>query len=127
MNATGFLPHSLIAPFLLYGFIQHELAEWGLLRTNGMVGSSVYAGLLVDFAAGIGGFLGWIMLAAYGYDFGWKPAIGMGIIGFITAPLHMITSSISSDARFMFWMILVPTYYVLMVFMLTRFSWFGLF
>lgn len=117
---------SLILPFAAYFFLHHEIVEWSLLRDAGMRGTSTLLGLIVDAAAGLGGWVGYFMLVAFGYDHGWLTAVVLYLISLTTAPLHMISGTVSIQAKRKVWLVMLPIYYVDFIYLVANLSWFGL-
>src|ERR1700676_5406387 len=108
-----FIPQNLVVAFLLFRFFQHELAEWSLVRAQGLAGSSAWFGLSIDFAAGVGGFYSYVLLVAYSYDNGWKEAVGLYALSFATILLSPISLAVMRKRIFILWMICIPIFYVI--------------
>lgn len=116
----------LVSIFIAYFFLHHEILEWSLLRASGLAGRSAWFGLVVDSAAGFGGWFGYVMLVAYGYDHSWITAIVLYVICLATAPLHMITGSLSMRAKTNTWLMMLPIFYTDLAYLASNLSWFGL-
>jgi len=81
--------------------------------------------LLIDFAAGVGGFYSYVLLVAYVYDNRWKEAVGLYALSFATIFLSAILLAVIRKRIFIFWMICIPAFYVSAVYLTLKLSWFG--
>jgi hypothetical protein len=124
---SGFLPTALIIPFLLFAFVQHEVAEWAYERGQGLQGSSASFGFLVDTTAAIGQFGLYVLLIAYGYDQGWQKAVGLYaaslLIGLVDQIVPILIKRISAGAFLLFRLVCLGTFYVILTYVCYRLSW----
>lgn len=123
----AFIPHALVIPFLLYEILQHEMAEWGIIRSKGVVGRSAIWGLFVDLAAGIMGFYGYLLYVAYGYDYGWKQAVGLWAFCFLVTVALQFVFAWFMEVRKIVWIPLLPIFYAVAIYVSINLSWFDLF
>ncbi len=112
-----FIPSVLIFPFIAYAILQHEMAEWGVIRSNGIIGSSIIFGILIDVAAGIMGFYGWLLYILYAYNFGWKAALGLYIISFISSVAFQFIAVLYRNSKIFVWAAMLPCFYCLALYL----------
>jgi len=126
---NGFLPTTLIVPFLIYTFIGHEVAEWAHDRTRGMKGNSASFGFFVDVTATIGQFGQYVLFAAYLYDQGWKKTLGLYVITLIVGlPMQvgpLLIKRTSGEALLLFRLACLALLYISLLYICYHLSWFG--
>ena len=117
---SSFLPTTLIIPFLLYAFVQHEVAEWAYER----------GGLLLDANLAISGFGEYLLLIAYGYDQGWRKAVGLYaatlLIGLVDQIVPIVIKRIGAGMFLFFRLACLGAVYVILIYICYHLSWSGL-
>jgi hypothetical protein len=127
---NGFLPTTLIVPFLIYTFFNHEVAEWAHDRSRGMQGSSASVGFFVDVTATIGQFGFYVLLAAYLYDQGWKKTLGLYVVTLaVGLPMQLgpvLVKRSSGGAFLLFRLASLAVLYITLLYICYHLSWFGI-
>lgn len=80
----AFIPPTTIA--VLFGALaisRFENQRWSRARAAGMKGANQAAGLVVDLTGVVGTLFAFGFLVAYGYYFGWQPAVGLLALGIV--------------------------------------------
>ena len=125
----GFVPTTLIIPFIIYEFFNHEVAEWAYERSHGKQGSSAAFGLFVDTSAMIGQFGTYVLLIAYLYDQGWQKALGLYVITLLASlPMYVVPVLLKrTETLFLLFRLLcLGVFYVTLLYISYHLSWFGL-
>ena len=120
----------LIIPFLLYAFVQHEVAEWSYERRQGLQGSSASFGMFVDASATFGTFVLYILLIAYAFDHSWQRAIALYVatilIGVVDQVVPVLIKRTGELAFLSFRLVCVAAFYIMLIYICFHLSWFGL-
>jgi hypothetical protein len=121
---------ALVAPYLAYGFFGSEIIDWRRKQMMGFVGKSAVLTLIINLTAGIAGLFQLVSLVAYGYDFGWKPAVGMLIFLFIIDFLSVlvmwsVVKILPGGAYIVLKTSFVPALYIAIIYITIHLSWFG--
>ncbi len=125
----GFVPTALVIPFLIYGFFNHEVAEWAYERGHGKQGRSAALGLFVDTSATIGQFGTYVLLIAYLYDHGWQKALGIYVISLVASlPMYVVPVLLkrSEMVFLLFRLLCLAVFYVTLIYISYHLSWFSL-
>jgi|HubBroStandDraft_3_1064219.scaffolds.fasta_scaffold08591_3 hypothetical protein len=120
----------LIIPFLLYAFVQHEVAEWSYERRQGLQGSFASFGMFVDASATLGTCGLYILLIAYAFDHSWQRAIALYVatilVGVVDQIVPIFIKRTGKLAFLSFRLVCVAAFYVMLIYICFHLSWFGL-
>jgi hypothetical protein len=124
------IPTALIIPFLVSAFVAHELAEWSYERGTGLEGSSALFGLFVDLTAMIGQFGNYMLLIAYGYDYGWQKAVGLFVVkllvGLFDQNIPIRIKRLGFAPFWLFRFLCLGAFFPILIYVCRQLSWFGL-
>jgi hypothetical protein len=99
---TAFLPEltAVTILFFLFYIAQAENQRWVRVRATGMQGASRGFGAFVDFTGVIAMIFGYAWPIAYGYDFGWRAAVGLFVVGWLIMMVFgMLTTTVIGMTR----------------------------
>lgn len=131
--------------FCLFFIAQYENQRWVRKRAAGMRGASEGTGLLVDLSGMVAMVFGFVWPVAYGYDAGWRYAVGVYVTGvaivtafsFASGALVAATKRATMDQMSLqfdrmggdwvvLWILGTLAVWPLMMMLTARVSWFGL-
>jgi hypothetical protein len=130
--------------FCLFFIAQSANQRWVRARLAGMRGASEGIGLIVDLTGGIALVFGLLWPFAYGFDVGWRYAVGLYAVGFlIMLAYSVVTSALVAGIKratldqialkhdrmggdlLVLWVLGTLALWPLMVMLGARVSWFG--
>lgn len=131
--------------FFVFFIAQYENQRWVRARAGGMRGANEGIGLAVDLSGAAAMVFGIIWLIAYGFDAGWRYAVGLFLVGLsIMVAYSLVSTTIVASVKratmdrpalqfdrmggdwLLLWMLGTLAVWPLMVLLGTRVSWFGL-
>lgn len=96
-----FPPQSVAVLYAALAITRFENQRWTRARAGGKRGSSQLAGLLVDMTGVVGTLFAIGFVVAFGYFFGWEPAVGLIVIGLLATFIGgSLLGAITGDSLF---------------------------
>lgn len=121
--SSPFLPSTAIALVAVCFYVSRfENQRWMRRRTQGIQGSSLIAGFIVDFTYGVCLLFSILYLVAFIWQFGWQPTVGLVTINLV---MGMIWSLATRDSLVV-WILATIAAWPLMFVLGSTVSWFGL-
>jgi phosphate starvation-inducible membrane PsiE len=121
------VPIALLLLAVGFAVARDEVSYWFWKRQAGFRGASQGFGLFVDATYFIASAFGSAFLAAFVWEFGWKPTATLVLVGVIVLTVwRMIQTKHRNSPSVFIWSVAVFAVWPLMLFLARSVTWFGL-
>jgi hypothetical protein len=119
----------LVSAFAIARF---ENQRWIKARVSGLQGKSAATGLFIDYTGIVALVFSFVFVVSFGFQFGWKAAIGILVLGLIASIIWALISTLITATMFgtkdsvFFWIIGTLAIWPIMFLLAQETNWFGL-